>query len=132
MITVDTSVLVAAFCTWHEFHEDANTLVSPGVPLIAHCAAECFSVLTRLPPPQRIAAPVAAAWLSKRFPKPWLTLSSAGYASLVARAPRLGIAGGAIYDGIVAETAREADLTLKSFDVRARTTYRALGVQTGE
>jgi predicted nucleic acid-binding protein len=132
LITADTSVLVAAFCTWHEFHEDANMLLSPGTPLIAHCAAECFSVLTRLPQPQRIAASDASEWLSKRFPRPWLTLSADGYASLLERAPGLGITGGAIYDSIVAETAREADITLKSFDVRARSTYRALGVHTGD
>lgn len=132
MITIDTSVLVAAFSTWHERHREANALVSPDVPLIAHCAAECFSVLTRLPPPQRIAPGDAADWLSRRFPEPWLTLSADGYAGLIARAPQLGITGGAIYDGIVAETAREANLTLKSFDVRARATYRALGVSTGE
>lgn len=132
MITVDTSVLVAAFSTWHERHSEANALVSPDVPLIAHAAAECYSVLTRLPPPQRIAPADAADWLVRRFPKPWLTLSADAYARLIARAPQLGIVGGAIYDGVVAETAREADLTLKSFDVRARATYRALGVSTEE
>ena len=132
MITIDTSVLVAAFSSWHERHQEANALVGPDVPVIAHCAVECYSVLTRLPPPQRIAPADAEDWLSRRFPKPWLTLSADGYADLVARAPRLGITGGAIYDGIVAETAREANLTLRSFDARARATYRALGVSTGD
>lgn len=128
MITADTSVLVAAFCTWHELHAAANDLLDAEVPLIAHCAAECFSVLTRLPPPHRIAPNDAAQWLALRFRTPWLTLSPHGYAELVAHVPGLGITGGAIYDGIVAETAKEAGLTLKSFDARARATYRALGV----
>jgi hypothetical protein len=41
----------------------------------------------------------------------------------------MGIVGGALYDGIVAATAREHGLTLKSFDTRASATYRALGIQ---
>lgn len=129
MITVDTSVLVAAFCTWHELHEQANETAAPDVPLLAHCGAECFSVLTRLPPPHRIAAGDASAWLSRRFTAPWLTLSPEGYASLIAAAPGLGITGGALYDGIVAATAGEHDLALTSFDARASATYRALGIR---
>lgn len=129
MITVDTSVLVAAFCTWHELHEEANRIVKRGTPLVAQCATECFSVLTRLPSPQRIAPADAARWLDERFSQPWLCLSPEAYADIVARAPRLGIIGGAIYDGIVAETARQACLTLRSFDGRATATYRAVGVQ---
>jgi predicted nucleic acid-binding protein len=127
--TVDTSVLVAAFCTWHELHDEANELAAPELPVIAHCAAECFSVLTRLPQVQRVSAEDASNWLQRRFSSPWLALSSRGYAQLIARAPQLGIAGGAIYDGIVAETAREAGLRLESFDLRAKATYRALGIE---
>lgn len=131
MITVDTSVLVASFCTWHEFHDEASETAGPDVQIIAHCAAESFSVLTRLPPPHRIAPGDASAWLSRRFTSPWLTLSPEGYANLVADAPGLGIVGGALYDGIVGATAREHDLALKSFDARAARTYRALGLRVG-
>jgi predicted nucleic acid-binding protein len=125
--TVDTSVLVAAFCSWHEQHDEANQLTEPGTALVAHCAAECFSVLTRLPPPHRVSAADASAWLARRFQRPWLTLSPDGYAELLASAPVLGISGGSIYDAIVACTARESGLQLRSFDVRALPTYRLLG-----
>jgi predicted nucleic acid-binding protein len=40
----------------------------------------------------------------------------------------LGLAGGAVYDGLVAATAREHRLPLITCDRRAESTYRALGV----
>ena len=40
-----------------------------------------------------------------------------------------GVAGGAVYDGIVATAAKNAGLLLVSCDVRAAATYRALGVE---
>jgi predicted nucleic acid-binding protein len=46
-------------------------------------------------------------------------------ARLVAR----GIVGGSAYDAIVAETARQSDLTLVTLDDRARATYEAVGVE---
>lgn len=39
-----------------------------------------------------------------------------------------GVEGGAVYDGLIALTAREASLELVSLDGRAQTTYRRLGV----
>ncbi|MGH9304149.1 MAG: PIN domain-containing protein [Acidimicrobiales bacterium] len=130
MNTADTSALVAAFATWHERHDDANRLLGRDAALIAHCAAECYSVLTRLPSPHRVAPRDAASWLSVRFVEPWLTLSAAGYAKLISQAPELGVTGGATFDAIVAGTAKEAGLDLVSFDVRARGSYRALGVRS--
>jgi hypothetical protein len=42
---------------------------------------------------------------------------------------RLGIAGGAVYDGLVALAAQEHGLPLATRDARARGTYGAVGVQ---
>ena len=39
-----------------------------------------------------------------------------------------GIAGGAIYDALIAATALEADARLLSRDVRTARTYEAIGV----
>ena len=42
---------------------------------------------------------------------------------------RLGIAGGAVYDGLVALAAKEHGVALATRDARARGTYDALGVK---
>lgn len=42
---------------------------------------------------------------------------------------RLGIAGGAVYDGLVALAAMEHGVALATTDARARGTYDALGVK---
>lgn len=64
MIAPDTSVLVAGFATWHEGHEAAVRALNRGVHLIAHAAVETYSVLTRLPPPHRIAPVAVHAYLA--------------------------------------------------------------------
>ena len=51
---VDTSVVVAAFASWHEHHLKRRTsLLDQDVRLIEHCSLETYSVLTRLPAPHR-------------------------------------------------------------------------------
>mgnify|MGYP006336831165 CR=1 FL=1 len=62
MIVADTSVIVAALAGWHTLHDLADAAL-PSVG-IAHTLVEAYSVLTRLPEPQR-AAP-AAAQVSRR------------------------------------------------------------------
>lgn len=42
---------------------------------------------------------------------------------------RVGIAGGAVYDGLVALAAKEHGATLATRDARARGTYDAVGVK---
>jgi predicted nucleic acid-binding protein len=41
----------------------------------------------------------------------------------------LGIAGGAVYDALVALAAKEHDMVLATRDARARGTYDAVGVK---
>jgi hypothetical protein len=41
----DTSVAVAAFASWHEFHDRARKAPDSGVRLIDHCSLETYSVL---------------------------------------------------------------------------------------
>jgi hypothetical protein len=65
---VDTSVVVAAFASWHAQHEAADNAIDGGARLVAHCALEAFSVLTRLPPPFRATAPFVRDFLADRFP----------------------------------------------------------------
>lgn len=68
MIAADTSVVVAAFASWHEGHEAALRALRRGVRLPAQVLVESYSVLTRLPPPHRAAAAVVESFLAERFP----------------------------------------------------------------
>jgi predicted nucleic acid-binding protein len=126
---VDTSVVVAAYASWHQHHLAAERLVDGSVQLVAQCAIEAFSVLTRLPPPYRVAADVVRDFLADRFAEPYVGLDSAEYHRLISRLVELGISGGATYDALVAATARAANQTLLSCDRRAADTYARLGVE---
>jgi predicted nucleic acid-binding protein len=54
----------------------------------------------------------------------------AGHAREVhATLSRIGIAGGAVYDGLVALAAKEHGVPLATRDARARATYDAIGVK---
>lgn len=128
MIAVDTSVVVAGFASWHEGHGAARAALSERPRLPAHAGLEAYSVLTRLPPPHRSSAAVAFAFLEARFPDSWLTLPPTAYPALLAEAARIGITGGALYDALIAGTARHAGATLLTRDRRATRAYQALGV----
>jgi predicted nucleic acid-binding protein len=119
----DTSLIVAAFASWHEQHEAAHRALDTGVRLVEHCALETYSVLTRLPPPHRVPSAVVRNFLQARFPRPFLRLSPRGYRNFLFELPEQGIMGGAVYDALVAATAAEHDAELLSCDRRAMTTY---------
>lgn len=130
MKAADTSVVVAAFASWHEHHDCARRALDGGLRLIDHCALESYSVLTRLPPPHRSAAAVVLEFLTVRFPQPWLRLSASAYKNFVRDLADRGVAGGASYDALVAATAAACDAELVSCDRRARTIYERYGVRT--
>lgn len=97
--------------------------------LPAHVAVEAYAVLTRLPPPHRVAPTVAREWLAQRFgDAPVLTLSADQCERLLDEVAAAGISGGAVYDALVGATSREADSTLLTLDRRAKRTYEALGI----
>jgi len=125
---VDTSIVVAAFASWHENHAAADRVVDGKTRLVAHCAIEVFSVLTRLPPPHRVSGRLVQDFLAARFPDPYVGLQSAEYRGLIPRLVELGISGGAAYDALIAATARAADEILVSCDRRAAQTYERIGV----
>jgi len=125
---VDTSVAVALAVGDHEHHE--TTLRAIGdrrLGLSGHAAFETFSVLTRLPPPARRTPATVGRLLAAGFPHSRF-LSEAAAAALLDELYALGIAGGAVYDGLVGAAAREHGLALATRDQRALETYRALGV----
>lgn len=129
MIAVDTSVLVAAFAAWHEAHELATAALSRRPRLPAHVLLETFSVLTRLPPPHRAPGELVDAFFEEHLRQAPLTLPASEQRALVSTAVKAGIAGGAIYDALVAATAKHAGATLLSRDRRALITYELVGVR---
>lgn len=129
MIAVDASVVVAGFASWHELHERALDALDRGPRLPAHAALETYSVLTRLPPPLRVAPDPVVGFLHARFPRPWLALDEGGTAILIDDLRDSRVGGGAVYDALIAAAARVNGATLLSFDTRAASTYAALGVE---
>ncbi len=127
MMAVDSSVVIAAFASWHEHHAVAREAMSSRPRLIAHAAVESFSVLTRLPPPHRAHPSIVHAFISERFTEPFLTLTEAGYQELLATIAAKPILGGPAYDALIAFTAAEHQATLLSLDQRAAATYAAVG-----
>jgi predicted nucleic acid-binding protein len=125
---VDSSVVVAAFASWHEHHAIARKAMASQPRLVAHAAVESYSVLTRLPPPHRAQPSIVHTFITERFTDPFLTLSETGYQELLATVAASHILGGPAYDALIAFTAAEHQATLMSLDQRAAATYEAIGV----
>lgn len=128
-IAVDTSVAVPLLVRSHQHHtEVVRWWDGREVTLGGHALAETYSVLTRLPGDARLSAEDAARLLDARFAAP-LTLSSPSAEKVHRTLSSLGIAGGAVYDGLVALAAKEHGVPLATRDARARGTYDAIGVE---
>lgn len=128
-LLVDTSVAVALTVGDHEHHADTSeALQDRRLGLAGHAAFETFSVLTRLPAPSRRTPVVVAQILEASFPHTRFLSPQAG-ASLLERLGSEGIAGGSVYDALVAGAASEHGLALATRDRRALDTYRKLGAR---
>lgn len=123
---LDTSCLVALLAEWHEHHKTAvrgyEKRLARGERLViaGHAYLECFSVLTRLPPPLTTAPETAAAILSKYLDHGEL----AGMTAEVCRGAVQDFAarsmgGGRIYDSIIALCSHQAGAaTLLTYQTR--------------
>ena len=127
MRAVDSSVVIAAFATWHEDHAIARKAMASRPRLVAHAAVESYSVLTRLPPPHRAHPSIVHAFITERFTEPFLTLSETGYQELLVTVAAGRILGGPAYDALIAFTAAEHRASLLSLDQRAIATYETVG-----
>lgn len=128
-VLVDTSAAVAFLVTDHEDHGVTFEALGPRhLGLAGHSAFETFSVLTRLPFPLRLTPAAATRLLEVNFPRTRF-LSAKAASRLLGRLASLAIAGGAVYDALVAATAVEHDLPLATRDRRAADVYRAIGAQ---
>ena len=129
MKAADTSLVIAAFASWHESHEAARRALDGGLRLIEHCALETYSVLTRLPPPHRTSGDVVREFLTARFPEPWLRMNEQAYKDFILGLPDRGVTGGAAYDALVAATAVGCDAGLVTCDRRALPVYERYGLR---
>lgn len=128
-IALDTSVAIPLLVRSHHDHAVVVRWWSgQEVTLSGHALAETYSVLTRLPGDARLAPADAARLIKARFASP-LVLSSRRARDLPETLSRMGIAGGAVYDALVALTAKEHGTALATRDARARGTYDAVGVK---
>jgi predicted nucleic acid-binding protein len=126
---VDTSILIAALCSWHEHHERAlqaltaaerdGKLIVPAPALV-----EAYSVMTRLPSPHRLSPKDARAILSRSFEKKASIVGLTGSETwrLIRDTAASGVAGGRTYDATILACARKAGadrlLTLDLRDFR--------------
>jgi toxin FitB len=128
-VAVDTSVSVPLLVRSHHDHTAVvHWWDGQEIALSGHAFAETYSVLTRLPGDSRLAAADAARLINARFSAP-LVLSTQNSRMLPDTLSRLGIAGGAVYDALVALAAKEHGAVLATRDARARGTYEAVGVE---
>lgn len=127
-VLVDTSAALALVQRESPFHHAArHRLLSCHRGLSGHAAVELLSVLTRLPPPQRLSPAAASRLETTNFPASRF-LSAGDTGDLLREFAAVGLTGGAVYDGLVAAAAREHKLPLITCDRRAEPTYRALGI----
>lgn len=126
-MTADSSVLVAAFATWHERHDDARRALAETTASVAHAELETYSVLTRLPAPHRASAAVVGEYLVQRHRGERLALGSDDQRTLLSDLAAAGVTGGAVYDALIAATARAHGLSLVTCDARAARTYELVG-----
>jgi predicted nucleic acid-binding protein len=115
---LDTSCLVAAVCAWHEHHEatrreiDRRKAAEESAVLAAHSLAEAYSVLTRLPEPYRLRPADALDVIEANWSRTALVaLTGADYRRTLRRCRDAGIAGGTVYDALIAECARKASVS---------------------
>ena len=128
MQVVDTSIIVRAVITTDPTERDLlrDAIAASRVP-VAHVLAESYASLTALPPPFRLSPENCFTYLSSAFGTEALTLSSDGYLRVLQLLTEHGLTGGAIYDCLIAETAREHEATLVTSDQRAVARYSLVG-----
>lgn len=97
------------------------------IGLAGHAAFETFSVLTRLPPRLRRTPATAARTIDISFPETRFPSGDSTRALLSTLGSR-GVAGGAVYDALVAAAAAEHGTVLLTRDARALPTYAAASV----
>lgn len=127
-IAVDTSVAVPLLVAAHPAHSAVDAWArGRSLALSGHALTETYSVLTRLPGDARLAPGDAVALIDANFGET-VTIDSDRAGRIHRQLAECGVAGGAVYDGIIGIAADASDLPLATRDARARTAYEAVGV----
>lgn len=128
-LALDTSVAIPLLVQTHAAHRSVvRWWDGREVALSGHAVAETYSVLTRLPGDLRLTPADAARLMRARFVAQ-LHLKPRTAARLPEILGERGIAGGAVYDALVALAAVEHDAVLATRDARASATYEAIGAR---
>jgi predicted nucleic acid-binding protein len=128
-LLLDTSAAIALVAPTAEAHKAVMARTRGAtLGLAGHAVFETYSVLTRLPGALRLSATGAHSVIEANFPAS-VFLTPRESARALATLAQAGIAGGAVYDGLVALAAVSAGIPLLSCDRRALPTYAALSVQ---
>ena len=111
---LDTSVLVPVFLVDHPHHAASITLFSTCEPANATCSAhslaEVYSTLTRIPAPHRASPEQAIKCVEKIAAKLRLvSLDGAATLAAIQSAATQNIAGGTIYDSLIATCALQSE-----------------------
>jgi len=115
--------------SWHPGHDSARRALAHDVTALpAHVVVPCYSVLTRLRAPHRVAAADAAAVLDA-LGLEVLALPATADLGVVRAVAGAGLSGGSVYDALVAATAAHHGLTLPTRHGRARAAYDAVGAR---
>jgi toxin FitB len=129
LVGLDSSVAVPLLIQTHRAHSAVvRWWDGREIALSGHALAETYSVLTRLPGDLRLAPKDAAQIIRERFAAP-LLLGPEVAGRLPDLLGRLRIAGGAVYDALVALAAVERGVALATRDARARATYEMVGAR---
>lgn len=112
---LDTTVLVAAVLEDHEHYARSFPLFFSARRSSAFCAAhdlaETYVTLTRYPGRERLSAEQALLSLEKIEERLTIvTLDPGEYSAAIRRSAGLGIVGAALYDGLIAACALEANV----------------------
>ena len=128
-LLLDTSAAVALLVADHEFHAAVlHAVADRHLGLAGHAWFETYSVITRMPPGKRRSPAQALQLLDANFASSTF-LGADAAADLAAELGRRAIAGGKVWDALVAAAARSVGLPLLTADIRAQPTYEALGVE---
>lgn len=123
----DSSCMIAAACSWHEFHERAigemrrrlersETMITAGPTLV-----ETYSVLTRLPSPQRLLPAIAWQIIEQTYIQQAeiVALTAAQYSILLSQMAQAGGTGGQVYDTVILSCATHNQVNaLLTFNAR--------------
>jgi predicted nucleic acid-binding protein len=117
-VLLDTSVLVAALVRSHPRHALALPWLARakagevGLVVAAHTLAELHATLTTLPVKPRISPETAGRLREENLPDAVeiVALDAADYLRVVGRMSDLGLAGGIIYDALIARAAEVAQV----------------------